>query len=554
MVGAAGRWYGSFMIEIDPRYDYFEAYQVDMNKRGLRLDNWLLHRYQTGRFLRWLWDKKMDLPDVTSEVVSDYLRHRKALGNRHTTLIQVLNVLRDFFDFAVRDQLIDQNPANDVSCRWLDTPGGFAGYQGPLKRFLKDPHVIWKFRLPLFAPHWERYIGHLLDQSYAKRSLFHVLERNFYFHQYLVRKKIASFSRITPRWLNAYLRYKQRLFRRRRGQAISRRYLLLIRSTLIHFLSYAFGQEGRPFIRPRTKADNIVISNAVLQRYGAFCQIHQGLCVSTRIGYQKYLEELRSFLAKRGLRNLNEIALPHLDAFLMKQAGHLGTKSLQSVVSAFRSFFRYLHLQGDIESDLAQGLISPSRFRADRRPKYLPWKKIQDFLASIERQTQVGKRDYAILMLMACHGLRAREVARLHIADIDWDNHSLFLRLRKSGNETHMPISSETEQALRDYLAVRSPCSAPEIFLTEQAPMKPFGPSVNGVAQRHLAKFFGKLPFPGGSHLLRHSFAKALLDQGAKLHEVGSMLGHRSLRSTLIYVRINTEELREVADNYANLL
>jgi site-specific recombinase XerD len=130
----------------------------------------------------------------------------------------------------------------------------------------------------------------------------------------------------------------------------------------------------------------------------------------------------------------------------------------------------------------------------------------------------------------------------------------MFLRHRKDGASVQMPLSPQTEEALQDYLAVRSACPASEIFLTEKAPMKPFKMSIQSVATRHILKFFGKLPFSQGSHLLRHSFAKALLDRGAKLHEVGVLLGHRSMRSTQIYTRIAIEELREVADNYANLL
>jgi integrase len=238
----------------------------------------------------------------------------------------------------------------------------------------------------------------------------------------------------------------------------------------------------------------------------------------------------------------------------MKQAERLGPKSLQYIISALRSFFRFLQLHGEIRSDLARGLVSPSRFRSDLRPKYLPWPKIQKFLAAIDRSHRAGKRDYAMLMLLACHGLRGREAATLRISDIDWERHSIFLRHRKNGVPIHLPLSPQTEEALRDYLAVRPACPAPEIFLTEVAPIKPFEGSVQGVATRHIRKFFGKLPFSQGSHLLRHSFAKALLDRGAKLHEVGALLGQLSLRSTQIYTRIATEDLREVADNYANLL
>ena len=155
---------------------------------------------------------------------------------------------------------------------------------------------------------------------------------------------------------------------------------------------------------------------------------------------------------------------------------------------------------------------------------------------------------------MACHGLRTREVANLKVTDIDWEKHSIFLRHRKRGGAANLPITPQTEEALKDYLSVRPDCDAAEIFLTTFAPIKPLGKNISACVQRHVRRVFGDTHRPSGAHMLRHSFAKALLDQGAPLHEVGSLLGHRTLRSTLIYTRINTEDLREVADNYANLL
>ena len=114
------------MNAVDPRYDYFQEYQHDLNARGLRLDNWLLHMYQTGRFLRWLWARNLDLPEVSTEVINNYFRYRKAKGHRHSTLVKVAWVIRDFFDFAVRDELIPRNPMvgfshSNVCCKTKKT-------------------------------------------------------------------------------------------------------------------------------------------------------------------------------------------------------------------------------------------------------------------------------------------------------------------------------------------------------------------------------------------------------------------------------------------------
>lgn len=532
----------------------FAHYSRDIKKRGTGLQHRLLLERQTTLFLRWLVSQGISPAQVDGDVLTGYLKHRRTQGNKHHTLIQVLGVLRHFFRYLIERKLVQQNPTEGISIRWLDIPGGVRGYQGPLRRVLKGAYALWKFRLPLFAPHWEAYINNLADQSYTKRTLFQVMEHNFYFHRYLTDIKIQDFSLITPGSLRAYLRYKAKHFQEKHGYSMPLYYRLHIDGLIKNFLVFAFQQRGRPFFPPRTKQENTVLPDSLLDRHNDFCRIHRGLSPSTLSSYRRYLLSLGAFLNHQVIHCLKSITIKDLDAFLVNEAGRLNPKSLQYVVSALRSFFRFLHLHGEINSDIAQVLISPSRFRSDLRPKYLPWSKIQQLLASIDRSHRVGKRDYAILMLLAHHGLRAREAAALRISDIDWDNHSIFLRHRKDGTSVQMPTSPQTEEALRDYLAVRSACPAPEVFLTESAPMKPFERAVYGVARRHILKVFGKLPFSQGAHLLRHSFAKALMDRGAKLQEVGVLLGHRSLRSTQIYTSIATEELREVADNYANLL
>lgn len=532
----------------------FAQYARDIKKRGIGFWHRSLLGRQTSIFLRWLDSQGISLAQVDGGVLTRYLKHRQAQGNKRQTLIQALGVLRHFFRYLVEINIVHRNPTEGISIRWLDIPGGLRGYQGPLRRVLKGSYALWKFRLSLFAPHWEAYINNLADQSYTKRTLFQVMEHNFYFHRYLTDKKIQDFSLITPGSLRAYLRYKAKHFQEKHGYSMPLYYQLHINGLIKNFLVFAFQQRGRPFFPPKPKQENTVLPDSLLDRHNDFCRIHRGLSPSTLSAYRRYLLSLGVFLNHEGIRQLNAVTIKDLDAFLVKEAERLNPKSLQYVVSALRSFFRFLHLHGEINSDIARVLISPSRFRSDLRPKYLPWPKIQKLLASIDRSHRFGKRDYAILMLLAHHGLRAREAAALRISDIDWDKHSMFLRHRKDGTSVQMPTSPQTEEALRDYLAVRSACPAPEIFLTESAPMKPFERAVYGVARRHILKVFGKLPFSQGAHLLRHSFAKALLDRGAKLQEVGVLLGHRSLRNTQMYTRIATEELREVADNYANLL
>jgi site-specific recombinase XerD len=229
--------------------------------------------------------------------------------------------------------------------------------------------------------------------------------------------------------------------------------------------------------------------------------------------------------------------------------------SLSLHVTAARVFFRFLYLREYIPSDLAQHFASPCRFKADRRPKYLPWAKIQKALATVDRRHPKGIRDYAVLTLLIYHGLRPREVAQLALADIDFDNSSFLVRERKNGTSTRLPLSSTAKEAIQQYLAVRPATSIPNVFLGHRAPLRPLATSAIGsFTPRYLRQCFGGSLRCYGPYLFRHSFAKALLDRGATLPQVGALLGHRCIDSTLIYTRIHTQQLREVADNYANLL
>lgn len=300
--------------------------------------------------------------------------------------------------------------------------------------------------------------------------------------------------------------------------------------------------------------DSSLISRGLLERFLEFSSGHLGLRERTLQGYAKELKLFFNFLRSRRIRSVRDVALDHLDAFLIKRSKLRRPVSLKHVYSHLRGFFRFLFLEGTIPSNPAQWLTPPCRFRDDLRPKYIPWAKVEELLAGVDRRMRAGKRDFAVLVLLSHYGLRAREVGRLCLSDIRWKSRSFCVRSRKNGKSAVLPLSALAERALKDYLSVRPKVPFPEVFLTSQIPFKPLEPHTHAVAARHLARRFGKSWSPRGSHVLRHSFAKALLDRGAPMTAIQTLLGHKSLAATLVYTRVDTETLREAADNYASLL
>ncbi len=527
--------------------ELLQSYASHLKARGLR--SWRLYEQAARRFLDWLSARNIILSQVDPGLLHEYLCHRRPPEHRPATMKAVADRLRNFFRYAVSKKLAAEDTTQGVSHRWLDIPGGLPGYQGVLRRFFRKPSDILRFRLPLFAPHWESYLTLLLEQGYSRGSLHRVLEDSGHFHRYLEGSRVRRLSQITPRLVEAFLRHKQRQFRRAHGRPIPELYLRNIRSRLKGFLAHAWRRRRRTPSRSDATKGRALIPDSLLDAYLDFCRDHRGLRPITQSGYHRELLRLRCFLGRREISGLRKLAPADLDAFLMRRSKSMSPRGLQGVATVLRSFLRYLHLHDRIPRDLAAAIVSPSRFRADLRPKYLPWRQVEKLLGNVDRSTAAGKRDYAILVLLACHGLRAREAAAIRVEDVDCAKRCLRLRHRKNGTVADVPISERAAEALRDCLNARRQCACPELFLTDCAPVRPLSAvALSCVAGRHLRRSFGGR---GGAYALRHSFAKALLDRGARLHDIGALLGHKSLRSTLIYTRIATEDMREVADNYA---
>ena len=419
--------------------DLLANYTNHLKARGLR--SWELYEQAARRFLVWLLAKNLILAQVDPGLMHEYLCHRRSPEHRLATVRAVVNRLRVFFRYAISEKLIADDPTQGVSDQWLDIPGGFPGYQGVLRRIFREPSDILRFRLPLFAPHWESYLALLLEQGYSKSSLYHVMEHNSYFHSFLTDKGMRGLNQVTPRILESFLRHKQRQFRQTHGRPMRAHYRQLIHSRIKGLLAHAWRQRRPTSSKSSSAKGHALLPDSLLDAYLNFCRDHRGLSPVTRACYQRELLRLRSFLRRRTIPNMRTVTAADLDAFLMRRSKSMGARGLQFVATALRSLLQYLYLNDHIPRDLAAGVVSPSRFRADLRPKYLPWNRIEELLGSVDRRSPTGKRDYAIHVLLACHGLRAREAAALKVVDIDLNNLRIRLRQRKNGTAADIPIS-----------------------------------------------------------------------------------------------------------------
>jgi site-specific recombinase XerD len=213
-----------------------------------------------------------------------------------------------------------------------------------------------------------------------------------------------------------------------------------------------------------------------------------------------------------------------------------------------RSFLRYLHYKGLINGDLSLAVPKVARWTFSTVPKHLSPDQVREVLRHCDQSTALGRRDYAILLLLARLGLRAGEVARLNLEDIDWENARITV-CGKGGKWAQLPLPADVARVMARYLRRDRPrCACRRVFIRDYAPIGGFnsGGAVASIVKRALTRA-GVASARKGAHLLRHSLATDMLRKGASLDEIGEVLRHKSPDTTAIYAKVDLSALKTLA-------
>jgi site-specific recombinase XerD len=216
-------------------------------------------------------------------------------------------------------------------------------------------------------------------------------------------------------------------------------------------------------------------------------------------------------------------------------------------VSATRSFLRYLHYRGLVDSDLSSAVPAVARWSLSTLPKHLSGAQVRQVLQHCDKRTSLGRRDHAILLLLARLGLRAGEVRRLELEDLDWDHGQITVCGK--GKRGRLPLPADVGRAIARYLRQDRPrCACRRVFIQDRAPLDGFhnASAVAAIVKRALARA-GVASARKGAHLLRHSLATEMLRRGASLEEIGEILRHKGADSTAIYAKVDLRSLRALA-------
>jgi site-specific recombinase XerD len=308
-------------------------------------------------------------------------------------------------------------------------------------------------------------------------------------------------------------------------------------------LGYLRGLRAAPPLAapmPATPAEAVV---------GEFCDYlasEQGLAPGTVHHHRRFARLFLTELGISGEADLAGLTAAAVTSFAVAQAQRRSPGDMRSLVSALRSLLRFLHLTGRVARSLAAAVPSVPGWRPGSLPRGVGAGQVAAMLASCDRDSAVGRRDYAILLLLTRLGLRAGEVIGVTLDDLDWRAGELLVT-GKADQADKLPVPADVGEALADYVRHgRARTSSRHLFITVRAPFTKLAlnTSICGIVERACRRA-GIEPF--GPHRLRHAVACDLLADGASLTEIGQLLRHHSQRATAIYAKADVEALRGLA-------
>jgi integrase/recombinase XerD len=218
------------------------------------------------------------------------------------------------------------------------------------------------------------------------------------------------------------------------------------------------------------------------------------------------------------------------------------------LATAVRSLLRFLHQRGDIAASLTRAVPKMAGWRLTTLPRALEPAQVEKLLRSCDRRTSVGRRDYAILLLLVRLGLRAGEVGRLGLDDIHWRRGEITIR-GKGGRLDQLPLPADVGDALVAYIRNGRPqCAQRTVFVTDRAPRQPLSPSTVTACVRQAA-IRAVLPTIH-AHRLRHTAATQMLQRGSSLDDIAQVLRHSSVATTAIYAKVDRDALRTLAPRW----
>ena len=412
-------------------------------------------------------------------------------------------------------------------------PGGARG--SAMKVIINSQVVLSQVPEGPIAPYLGMFADSLSATGYSVAWIHRHVMLGACFSQWLGRKPVAL-QDITTDHLTRYLKYRARRLQPRCGD----------HAALVHLVEFLRRDGVVPGERLALPEPSSV--DHCVHAYEVYLREERALAAATIVYYVQFARDFLKHRFGAKAAKLSCLSADDVVRFVRHQAPRLHRKRAKLMTTALRSFLRYARYCGEVDVDLAAAVPVVPNWSMVSIPRAIAPQQVHQLLTSIDRCTATGRRDYAIVLLLARLGLRSGEVASLKLDDIDWKAGLLSVH-GKSGYRNELPLPADVGKAIAVYLKRDRPHSTSRcVFLRARAPAHAFqgGGAITSIV-RHRLQHSGVDAPTFGAHQFRHGLATEMLRRGASLGEIGDLLGHRHPQTTMIYAKVDLEALRKLA-------
>ena len=280
------------------------------------------------------------------------------------------------------------------------------------------------------------------------------------------------------------------------------------------------------------------------------CCSGKGYSKITTGHYVNQSERFMDYLVSQNVMSCKDISLPLIHSYIKTLVGYT-YKTVEQVICSLRAFFRFLLESKEVQTDFAAKTPMIQARKQTRIPSVWTTDELKKLITAIDRGSPKGKRDYAIILLACCLGMRCTDIKNLKMENFHWEEKKLVFTQSKTKTLLSLPLTKEVGWAVIDYLKYGRPkLETPYLFVKHMAP---FGPFAEGDHLHQLIKRYMELAHlptlkkRRGMHSLRHTMASVLLEKDTPLSLISDILGHADADSTAIYLKVDIKKLKECA-------
>jgi len=407
-----------------------------------------------------------------------------------------------------------------------------------LELVFQCPRTLGRLRAGPLGELLDGFCNWLLSSGFKRETIRTHLSNVCHLNTYLASRSSDFFESLSSKDITEFFKAYSLLCGQREG------HIRRIRYSINRFLYYL--RESGLFVPSSEQEVYQPVLDAYLSWMRHYQYASEGTLGVRHHSAQRFLEWLGSDATPAGLSKLSS---DRVENFFVNYVHSMGYSARRSMQSALRTFLRFCLHNGYIEQPLEYAVPTLRTYKLSTVPRGLTDTQAQQVLRCINRNGHVGRRDYAIVLLLYTYGVRGGQVRALRLADINWAQNQILFKALKHGKDSRLPLTPEVGESLLDYLQKsRPPYAYPYVFLTSRAPYHPLpnSNSLSAIVGRYI-RAAGVEISNRGAHVFRHCFASRMLHKGHSLKEIADVLGHHHLGTTFIYTKVEFRVLRQVA-------